>query len=194
MLPLLVTQHFGLGPTEWGWLSGIWQTSAVVGGIALSAWGGFRRRFTNIMVALAIYALANLVRGLAPANGFWFVVAASAVGGLSMPLFFASLRAMLQVTVPPEMQGRVFALQSSMTMGMGPLGLVTLGPLADVIGVQPLFVMTGASCVLVILGWMLIPSIRRVEDGPPGQMTEGGRRQTTDDGRQTADDLSHPCK
>mgnify|MGYP000476465221 CR=1 FL=1 len=39
MLPLLVTQHFHGGPTEMGWLSGTWQTSSVLGGLALSAWG-----------------------------------------------------------------------------------------------------------------------------------------------------------
>jgi DHA3 family macrolide efflux protein-like MFS transporter len=158
----------------------------VLGGLALSAWGGFRRRFTNMLVALAIYALANLARGLTPADGFWFVVAASAVGGLSMPLFFASLRAMLQATVPPEMQGRVFAMQGSITMGMGPLGLVILGPLADLIGVQPLFVMTSAACLLVIVTWLLSPGVRSVEDGPPKRTTDD-RRRTTDEGRQTTD-------
>jgi DHA3 family macrolide efflux protein-like MFS transporter len=167
MLPLLVTQHFGLGARQMGWLSGTWQTSAVIGGIVLSIWGGFRRRIVNLLVALVIYAMANLVRGLVPADGFWYVVVASAVGGLAMPLFFASLRAMLQSTVPPEMQGRVFSMQSSITMGMGPLGLVTLGPLADVIGVQPLFVLTAASSLLVALVWLLTPSVRSVEDGPP---------------------------
>jgi len=175
MIPLLVTEHFGGGPTEMGWLSGTWQASSVLGGLALSAWGGFRRRFTNMMVALVIYALANLARGLTPADGFWFVVAASAVGGLSMPLFFGSLRAMLQATVPPEMQGRVFAMQGSITMGMGPLGLVILGPVADLIGVQPLFVMTSTASLLVVLIWLLSPRVRGVEGGPPGKTKDVAR-------------------
>jgi hypothetical protein len=67
------------------------------------------------------------------------------------------------------MQGRVFAMQSSLMMGMGPLGLVILGPVADAIGVQPLFVMTAAACLLVIAIWLLSPGVRSVEDGPPGQ-------------------------
>lgn len=171
MLPLLVTQHFGGGATELGWLSGTWQASSVLGGLALSAWGGFRRRLTNMMVALVIYAGANLARGLVPAEGFWYVVAASAVGGLSMPLFFASLRAMLQTTVPPEMQGRVFAMQGSISMGAGPLGLVLLGPVADRIGVQPLFVGTAVSCLLVLGLWLLSPGVRAVEEGPPDRAT-----------------------
>jgi DHA3 family macrolide efflux protein-like MFS transporter len=166
MVPLLVTEHFGGGPVEMGWLSGAWQVSSVLSGLAISAWGGFRRRVVNMIVALVVYGIVALVRGLAPADAFWFVVAASVVGGLATPMFFASMQAMLQSTVPSEMQGRVFALQNSMTMGMGPLGLVILGPLADVIGVQPLFVMTGVSALLVAGVWLLIPSVRRVEDGP----------------------------
>ena len=52
-------------------------------------------------------------------------------------------------------------------MGMGPLGLILLGPMADVIGVQPLFVFAGIAMLLVASSWLLIPSVRNVEDGPP---------------------------
>jgi DHA3 family macrolide efflux protein-like MFS transporter len=178
MLPLLVTDVFGGGPIEMGWLSAAWQTSAVLSGIVLSAWGGSRRKIVSMLVALLLYALANLARGLTPADAFWLVVATSAVGGLASPLFFASLRAMLQSTVPPEVQGRVFATQNSLTMGMGPLGLVILGPLADLVGVQPLFVMTGLSALLVAGVWALTPSVRRVEQGPQGTWDPSGRSRT----------------
>jgi MFS family permease len=51
-------------------------------------------------------------------------------------------------------------------MAMGPLGLVILGPLADRIGVQTLFVLSGTACMLVAVSWALTPSVRRAEDGP----------------------------
>jgi hypothetical protein len=54
-------------------------------------------------------------------------------------------------------------------MAMGPLGLAFLGPLADRIGIQPLFVLSGATCLLVALSWVLTPSVRRAEEGPPAR-------------------------
>lgn len=84
-------------------------------------------------------------------------------------MFFASLRAILQSTVPPEMQGRVFSTQNSLVMATGPLGLTLLGPLADEIGVQPLFVLSGTACLLVALLWAITPSVRRAEDGPTAE-------------------------
>mgnify|MGYP000435178602 CR=1 FL=1 len=132
-MPLLITQHFGGGPREMGWISAAFNVGSVSGGILLSTWGGFRRKIVNMFVALMAYGLLSLARGLTPADGFWFLVGATLLGGLASPMFFASLRAMLQSTVPPDMQGRVFATQSSLVMATGPLGLAILGPLAEAI-------------------------------------------------------------
>jgi DHA3 family macrolide efflux protein-like MFS transporter len=165
-MPLLITQHFGGGPREMGWISAAFNVGSVSGGLLLSAWGGFRRKIVNMLVSLVAYGLLSLARGLTPPNGFQFLVGATLLGGLASPMFFASLRAMLQSTVPPEMQGRVFATQGSLVMATGPLGLALLGPLADRIGVQTLFVLSGTACLLVALIWALTPSVRRAEDGP----------------------------
>ena len=43
-LPLLVSDHFGKGPLELGWLFSIQGGGMIAGGLVLSAWGGFRRR------------------------------------------------------------------------------------------------------------------------------------------------------
>ena len=112
-----------------------------------------------------------------PANAYWLFLVAAFSSGLPSAMFFASLRAILQSTVPPEMQGRVFSLRSSLLWAMGPLGLITLGPLADVIGVQPLFLLDGASFLLVALIWALIPSVRNLEGGSPGQAGRVDREQ-----------------
>ena len=174
-MPLLVTQHFNGGAREMGWLSAAFNVGSVGGGLLMSTWGGFRRKVVNMVVALTAYGLLSLARGLTPANAFWFLVGASLLGGLTSPMFFASLRAMLQSTVPPEMQGRVFATQNSLVMAMGPLGLALLGPLADEVGVQPLFVLSGAACLLVALVWALTPSVRAGRRRATGIVTLGAR-------------------
>ena len=92
-------------------------------------------------------------------------------------MYAAARRAVMQATVPPEMQGRVFALRSSLSRGMAPLGLAVLGPFADVTGVQSIFLMDGVACLLVVLTWILTPSVRNLEDGPPRQDEREDREQ-----------------
>jgi hypothetical protein len=47
--------------------------------------------------------------------------------------------------------------------------LVLLAPLADVTGVPPMFLLRGGILLLMMLVWAFIPSVRSLEDGPPGQ-------------------------
>jgi DHA3 family macrolide efflux protein-like MFS transporter len=174
--PLLISDHFGGGPVEWGWASAAFGLGSVVGGLLMSTWGGFRRRFVTMASGLLVFGLANLVRGLAPANCFWLYLCATFVAGPATAMYSASLRAIMQSTVPPEMQGRVFSLRTSLFRGMAPLGLAVLGPLADVTGVQPIFVMDGVACLLVLLTWVLTPNVRTLEDGPPERTEREERR------------------
>ncbi|RPI48802.1 MAG: MFS transporter, partial [Chloroflexi bacterium] len=44
LMPLLVTQHFGGGALELGWLESAWGVGMLAGALLLSVWGGFRRR------------------------------------------------------------------------------------------------------------------------------------------------------
>jgi DHA3 family macrolide efflux protein-like MFS transporter len=167
LIPLLVRDHFGGGPAEWGWFSIARNVGSVAGGILMSTWGGFRRRIVTMVCGLVILGLVNLVRGVVPASAYWLFLLAALVSGPPATMFFATLKALLQSTVPPEMQGRVFSTQNSLFWAMGPLGLAILGPLGDVIGAQTLFLLSGVIFLLVALTWALVPGVRQIEDGPP---------------------------
>ena len=132
----------------------------------MSSWGGFRRRMVTMVSGLFILALVNVVRGLVPGDAYWLFLLAACISGPAAAMFFATLKAILQSTVPPEMQGRVFATQNSLFWAMGPLGLAILGPLADVIGIQTLFLLSGAAFFLVALTWTWTPSVRNLASGP----------------------------
>jgi DHA3 family macrolide efflux protein-like MFS transporter len=66
--------------------------------------------------------------------------------------------------VPPEMQGRMFTLLVSAISVVAPLGLAVGGPLADAMGVEMIFVLSGAGCLLMALIWALNPTIIYLED------------------------------
>lgn len=93
----------------------------------------------------------------------------AALAYLFNELTFAPLGAILQSVVPPEMQGRVFAGQNSLFTAVAPLGLLVLGPLGDMIGPRLLLLVAGAAVRLMLGLFVLTPSVRRLEDGPPAR-------------------------
>ncbi len=84
--------------------------------------------------------------------------------GVAASMYFASLNAIMQSTVPPETQGRVFSIQSSLGFGVGPLGLLVVGPLADIIGIQSPFILRGIAACIVALICIFSKSVRNIED------------------------------
>jgi DHA3 family macrolide efflux protein-like MFS transporter len=61
LLPLVVTQHFNAGALELGWLNSAFGIGMVLGGVILSAWGGFSRRMHTMLLGLAGLAVGVLV-------------------------------------------------------------------------------------------------------------------------------------
>jgi DHA3 family macrolide efflux protein-like MFS transporter len=59
------------------------------------------------------------------------------------------IMAVLQVTVAPDMQGRVFSLATALANAMVPLGLLLVGPLADALGVQSWYVIAGVVGLII---------------------------------------------
>jgi Na+/melibiose symporter-like transporter len=114
-----------LGATESAWAAG-----AVIGGLLISAWGGFRRRMKSIFIGEALTGLfALLLFGLGPGLPFW--MAASALGAIFMPFTNGASQAIWQAKVAPDVQGRVFAARRLIAWLSGPVTPLLAGALAD---------------------------------------------------------------
>ena len=163
LMPLLVTEHFDGGAVQLGWMESSWGVGLVLGGLFLSAWGGFRRRVHTSLTALVVEGLGIMLIGLAPANAFWLAVAGMFVGGAMNALVNGPLFALLQAIVAPDMQGRVFTVVMSMSSAAWPLSLAVAGPVADAVGVGPWYVVGGAVSALMGLGAFFVPVIVNLE-------------------------------
>ena len=173
VIPLLVKEHFGGGPAEWAWFTITFNAGFVLGGILMSTWGGLKRRMANTVITLFVLGVTNLIRGVTPSGTYWLFLVATFALGVTAPMYYASWKAILQSAVPPEMQGRVFSTESSLGSLGGTLGLAILGPMADAIGAQTLFLLGGAASLLVAFTWTFTPSVRNLEDGPPKKDESG---------------------
>ena len=169
LMPLLVTDHFRGGAMQLAWMESSWGIGAVLGGLLLSVWGGFRRRVLTSLLGLAAMGIGILTLGLTPSSALWLALAALFLAGVMEPIVNGPLFAVIQSQVTPDMQGRVFTLMQSAAMAMSPLGMAIAGPVADWLGVRSWFVVGGAACALMGISALFVPAIMHLEDNRAGQ-------------------------
>jgi DHA3 family macrolide efflux protein-like MFS transporter len=164
LLPLLVSKHFSGDAAQLSLLEAVAGAGIMAGGLILAAWGGFRRRIYTTMMGMVVLGLGFVGLGLTPASLFWLALGSVLVVGLTFPLIDGPIMAILQGTVVPEMQGRVFTIVGTLLGLTSPLGLAIAGPVSDWLGLQVWYLATGVLCSLVGLSGFLIPALAKIEE------------------------------
>ncbi len=102
----------------------------IVGGLAMSAWGGPKRRVHGVLLGWSCTGLlGQTVLGLGQSPPVW-------AAGIFLLAFFSpfingSNQAIWQAKVSPDVQGRVFATRATIAWLVMPFGQLLAGPLAD---------------------------------------------------------------
>lgn len=163
LLPLLVRQEFHGGAQQLGWVESVFGVGVILGGLALSAWGGFKRRIVTSFCGIVGIGIGVILSGLAPADLFWLLLAANFVLGFAQVFANGPLTAILQSAIAPDLQGRVFSLIGAGATAMMPLSLLIAGPVSDWLGVRVWYVFGGTICILTTMAALFIPAIMNIE-------------------------------
>jgi DHA3 family macrolide efflux protein-like MFS transporter len=160
----------------------------VIGGVAMTVWGGPRRRVHGVLLSWSCTSLlGQTVLGLGQALPAWAV--GSFVWSFFGPIINGSNQAIWQAKVAPDVQGRVFTARQFIAWLVLPVTQLLAGPLADRIlepamaeggslapvfswlvgtgtgaGIGLLFAVTGGLAALASLGGYLFPAVRDAED------------------------------
>ena len=163
LMPLLVRNHFKGEALQFATMESAMGIGVIAGGLLLSVWGGFKRRLFTSMLGLMGIGAGSLLIGLAPAWAYPLAVAGMLLMGIFSPVTNGPLMAVLQESVEPEMQGRVFSLIDSAAGLIAPLGLILAGPLADTLGVQSWFIVGGVTTIAMGTLGLFIPALAHFE-------------------------------
>jgi DHA3 family macrolide efflux protein-like MFS transporter len=166
--PILVSEHFGGDAAQLSLLDSMAGVGIVVGGIALSVWGGFQRKIVTTMMAMTVLGLGFIVVGLTPGSLFWLALASVFVIGLTIPLIDGPIMAILQGTVAPEIQGRVFTLMGSLLGLTSPFSLAVAGPVSDWLGLQVWYLAAGVLCSVIGVTSFFVPALMNIEKNQNG--------------------------
>jgi DHA3 family macrolide efflux protein-like MFS transporter len=148
MMALIVERSFGgeywqLAATEVAFGIG-----AVIGGLFIGWWGGFKNRMTTVLASALILGSLMFLLGLA---SFWVFLALLFVWGIFNPTYDTPFITLLQERVEPDMHGRIFGFLQIVIAASLPLGMILFGPLGDIISVEHLFMSSG----ILIVAWTI---------------------------------------
>lgn len=164
LLPLMVKDYFGGDAIQLSWVESAMGIGIIVGGALLGVWGGFKRKILTSMIGLMGMGAGTLILALAPSSAMTLAVGGALLVGLMNPLTMGPFFAVIQSTVEPDMQARIFSLLSSVGGGMAPIGLMIAGPVADRVGIQAWFLVGGLLCILMAVAGLFIPAVMNIEE------------------------------
>lgn len=154
LTPLQTARTFGADVWRLTAIEIAFSVGMLIGGIIIASWGGFKNRMLSMGVATFILGALTIGLGLIPI--FWIYVAVMALIGVVIPLFNTPATVLLQEKVESEYLGRVFGVMAMIYSSMMPLGMIIFGPLADIIAIEWLLILTGI--LIAVQGFFLIGS------------------------------------
>jgi len=128
-------------PVALGTVDAVAAAGLLLGSIALTVWGGPRRRMAAIMTCFGFQALILFLGGVKPS--ITLIATAAFAFMFTLPFINGWTQVILQSKVAPDVQGRVFGVASMISLGSVPLASLIVGPLADRV-FEPMFAPGGA--------------------------------------------------
>src|SRR5215216_2392691 len=152
VLAPMVLLRTGNDATSLGLVQSAGAIGGVVGGIAMSAWGGFKRRVYGVLGGWIVSSFFFALMGLGTWVPFW--MATNALSALFIPLVNGSNQAIWQSKVAPDVQGRVFSARTLIAWMTNPISPLIAGTLADHV-LEP--AMRTPSGLSSLFGWLVPP-------------------------------------
>jgi len=166
LLPLLVQDYFGGGALQLGWFNSAFGIGAVIGGVILGIWGGFKKKIHTTQMGLIGVAIGTGIIGFAADTMMIPAIGGIFLFGIMISLTNGPINAVLQISVEPSMQGRVFTLVGSLASAMSPLGLILAGPLAELISIQFWYILSSILTLAFGIGGFFSKALMSLEDAP----------------------------
>ena len=159
LLPVFASEILKVGPQGLGLLRAAPAAGAVSMGIFLAHRPPFRRAGRTMLLAVAVFALAIIGFGLS--RSFYMSLALLALSGMADNVSVVIRSTLIQLLTPPQMLGRVAAVNSIFIGSSNELGAFESGVAARLLGAVPAVVLGGSAALLVVgLTARLVPRLR----------------------------------
>ena len=160
LTPLQVTRNFGADVWRLTAIEITFSAGMIAGGVLIGIWGGFKNRIYTMALSCVLFGL--FTAGLGIASFFWLYLVIMALTGLIFPMYNAVGTVLIQTNVDPAFMGRIFSILTMVFSIAMPFGMVLFGPLADIVSIDALLVITGLLMTLLCVPLIASKTLREV--------------------------------
>jgi len=149
VLPIFARDIYAAGPLGFGLLRAAPAAGAILTALMLARWPISARLGRVMFTTVAIFGVSTIVLALAPSLNL--ALAALVVMGASDSISVVIRQTMVQIRTPDAMRGRVYAVNSMVTITSNQLGDFRAGAAAALFGTIPSVLIGGLSTLAVVL-------------------------------------------
>jgi MFS family permease len=150
---------------------GLASTVLAVGALAGSLLSARRKRPRMRLLLAAAFGVLEIVSGMMPTYGLFLV--ALVPTGIALLTFNTTANAVMQLSVPSWMRGRVMGLYMLVFAGSSPIGAPLLGWLAEVFGPRSGLIVGGVVSLAAVTGVVAVMAPRSVLSAVRPRAAEG---------------------
>ncbi|MFZ5923155.1 MAG: MFS transporter [Chloroflexota bacterium] len=190
MAPMILSRT-GQNSLIFGSVQTAGAVGGILGGVLMSAWGGFKRRSFGVILGWILSGVSTMFM-LGVGRGLVLWGPAMVISGILIALVNTSNQSFWQAKVAPDLQGRVFSARRLIAWITQPIAPIIGGTLADfvmepamavngslastfgwLVGTGPgagmglLFVFCGVGASLIGFSGLFVPAIRYAEEALP---------------------------
>ncbi len=152
------------GPTDWGWIAGMFGAGLVAGGLLAMR---IEVRRPMLVATCCVFAHAVPLLLLAGPSPVWMIAAGAFVAGVGGQIFGVLWFTTLHTRVAPEALSRMSAYDILGSIALAPLGEAAAGPVLESIGTTYTLWIAAAMIIVPTAAVLAVPEVRQLRSQPP---------------------------
>jgi len=158
----IYSNHSG-NELEYAFISMGIQTGIISGALLTTFKKQWKNKIPVTIICLIIFMVGYAFVGLAPYRAFLYIFLVNVAMGFILPIVNTIYQTIMQTIIPHEKFGRVSSIDSMLSMLMTPIGALIVGPLAEVMGITNLFLLSAILGVSVTIFMYLFSGLRKLD-------------------------------
>ena len=166
LIPLFVYQELQGSVAQYSIIEVAAGVGFIIGGLVLSAWGGFKKHIHTIILGGFGVGIGILVIGFLPKGAFFWMVSIIFFIAFMIPIIDGPIVTVFQTKIANSYQGRVTTLFGTIGGLSGQIGLAIAGGMSETFGLRFWFISGGGLIILLLFLGMFNKDLMRIDEGP----------------------------